>query len=61
MKAVAVRGTRDRNGVVSELVDDFVAGSNESSPQVDASGEDLVDANVESCRACGKHPENNLL
>ena len=54
MKAVIIKGTYHRDGVVSGLVDSFVAGLKESAQDVDVRLIDLLDVTVEFCRGCGK-------
>ncbi len=59
MKAVIIKGTYHRDGVVSGLVDSFVVGLKESAPDVDVRPIDLLDVTVEFCRGCGRCAEDD--
>ncbi len=52
MKAIIIRGTYHRDGVISELVDNLVAGLCEVQPEAEVSLIDLLDAHIEFCRGC---------
>ncbi len=59
MKAVIIKGTYHRSGVISELVDNLVAGLCAVRPEAEVTLIDLLDAHVEFCRGCGSCTETS--
>ena len=54
MQATIIKGTYHRHGVVTELVDCFVAGLKQEHPDAVVSIIELLDARVEFCCGCGE-------
>ena len=60
MKAVIVKGTYHRQGVISQLVQSFVDGLKEARPYAEVRVIDLLDAEIGFCRGCGRCSGDDL-